>query len=67
VFVNKRRAKVVKSQRLTAPVDLRGMPAGKFTVRIVVTTADGRKLSHSRKYRTCATKRKRGAKRRHKL
>lgn len=65
VFVNGKRVKTVKQSRLTAPVDLRGLPKGRFAAKIVVTTSDGRKLSHTRKYRTCASKR--GGKRRHRL
>ena len=65
VFVNGKRVKVVAGSRLTAPVDLRGLPKGKFTAKIVVKASDGRKLSHTRKYRTCSSKR--GAKRRNKL
>jgi hypothetical protein len=66
VFVNGRRVKVVKGDRLTAPIDLRGLPKGRFVAKIVVTTSDGRTLSHSRRYRTCS-KRRRAGKRRHKL
>jgi hypothetical protein len=57
VFVNGKQAKVVKGARLTAPVDLRGLPKGSFTAKIVVTTDDGRTLSGKRKYKTCASKR----------
>jgi hypothetical protein len=65
VFVNGKRVKVVKGQRVTAPVDLRGLPAGRFAAKIVATTSDKRTLTHSRRYRTCAPKL--GGKRRHRL
>ncbi len=65
VFVNGKRVRLVKGERLTAPVDLRGLPAGRFSARIVVTTVDGRKLTAARKYRTCSPKR--GGKRRNRL
>jgi hypothetical protein len=65
VFVNGKRVKVVKQARLTAPVDLRGLPKGRFSVKIVVTTVDGRKVSATRRYRACAAKR--GGKRKHRL
>ena len=43
-----------RSRKHAATVDLRGLPKGKFTVRIVVTGTDGRVLRGSRTYRTCA-------------
>jgi len=54
VTVNGKRSKVLRSVRDTAVVDLRGLPKGRFKVRITVTLADGRKVSATRKYRTCA-------------
>ncbi len=60
VSVNGRRVKVVKGKRLTAPVDLRGLPAGRVVVRISLTLADGTRLTGKRTYRTCTPKRKRG-------
>ncbi|HET8951091.1 MAG TPA: hypothetical protein VFN44_11290, partial [Solirubrobacteraceae bacterium] len=64
VSVNGKRAKVVRGVRDTATVDLRGLPKGRFKVRITVTLADGRKVSSTRRYRTCAerpsTRKKKG-------
>jgi hypothetical protein len=54
VAVNGRRVAVRRGARLTAPVDLRGLPRGRFTVRISALTADGRAISGTRRYRTCA-------------
>ena len=54
VTVNGKRAKVVRGVRDTATVDLRGLPKGRFKVRITVTLANGRKVGATRKYRTCA-------------
>jgi hypothetical protein len=65
VFVNGKRVKLVRGRRLTAPVDLRGLPPGRFSAKIVVNTDDGRKLTGKRRYRTCAAKR--GGKRRHRI
>jgi hypothetical protein len=65
VYVNGKPAKVVKGSRLYAPVDLRGMPRGRFAVRIEAVTTDGRMLRHTRKYRTCEKPRK--ATRKHRL
>ncbi len=63
--VNGKRTKVMRGVRDTATVDLRGLPKGRFKVRITVTLADGRKVSSTRKYRTCAkrksTPKKKGA------
>jgi hypothetical protein len=58
VDVNRRRVRVVAGARLTAPVDLRGLPRGRYIVKIVATTASGRVLQGYRKYRTCARKRR---------
>lgn len=43
---------------LKVDVDLRGLPKGRFTVAIEVTTADGRTAKASRAYRTCTPKRR---------
>ncbi|MEA2360917.1 MAG: hypothetical protein QOD71_62, partial [Thermoleophilaceae bacterium] len=58
VFVNKKRVKVVRGSRLTAPVNLRGLPRGAFSVKIVLSAADGRSVSGTRRYHTCVSKRK---------
>ena len=58
VLVNGRRVKTVKGTRITAPVNLTGLPKGRFTVKITATTADGRKVTGTRRYRTCTPKRK---------
>lgn len=57
VKVNGKRVKIVKGRRLTAPVDLRSLPKGRFKVTIVVRLADGRRVQGTRTYRTCARKR----------
>ncbi|HEX6388929.1 MAG TPA: choice-of-anchor L domain-containing protein [Solirubrobacteraceae bacterium] len=57
VFVNGKRVKVVRGTRLTAPVDLRGLPKGRFTVKIVVLTTTGEVIQGIRRYRTCVKKR----------
>ena len=58
VKLNGKRFKTVKGKRLTAAVDLRGLPKGRFKVAIEIRTADGRKVTATRRYRTCAPKRK---------
>jgi hypothetical protein len=58
VYVGKKRVKVVTGARLTANVDLRGLPKGRITVKIVGTTRSGKKVTASRRYRTCVAKKK---------
>jgi hypothetical protein len=57
VRVNGKRVRVVRGRRLTAPVDLRGLPRGRFKVEIRVATLSGRRLRGTRRYRTCVPKR----------
>jgi hypothetical protein len=58
VHVNGKRVRVVVGRRLTAPVDLRNLPKGRYTVKIVATTASSRVIQGTRRYRTCVPKRK---------
>lgn len=58
VTVNGRRVAVRKGERLTAPVDLKGLPRGRYTVRIVAKTVLGRTIKGKRVYRTCTKKRR---------
>ncbi|HEV2812517.1 MAG TPA: TIM-barrel domain-containing protein [Solirubrobacteraceae bacterium] len=54
VYVNGRRVGTVRARgRVLARVDLRGLPRGRFTVRIVVRTNRGRTYVAKRRYRTC--------------
>ncbi len=56
VYVNGRRVNVLRGTRLTAGVDLRGLPRGRFAVKIVVLTVTGEVIQGTRRYRTCAKK-----------
>ena len=56
MFVNGKQARVSRGKRLTAPVDLRGLPKGRFAVRIISVTRTGKRLQGTRRYRTCAPK-----------
>lgn len=58
VFVNGKRVRLVRGKRLSAPVNLRGLPKGRFTVQVAVIATDGRKLTERRRYRTCTPKRR---------
>jgi Big-like domain-containing protein len=60
VFINGKKVKVVRSDRLRATVDLRGLPKGTITVRIRIVTSDGRQISGKRRYHTCATRKRKG-------
>jgi hypothetical protein len=53
VFVNGKRVKVLTGRRLGSRVDLRGLPVGRYIVRVVVTTTRGRRIVETRRYRTC--------------
>ena len=57
VTVNGKRVKTVKRSRITAPVNLVGLPKGRFTVSITATASDGRTVTGQRHYRTCTPKR----------
>ena len=48
-----------RSRMPSAPVNLRGLPRGRFTVTIKGRTRGGRTYVAHRHYRTCAAKRKR--------
>ncbi len=54
VYVDGRRVDVVKGARYRARVDLRGLPKGRYTVRIAVLTTSGRTIAGTRAYHTCS-------------
>ena len=63
VFLNGKKVrvltrKVFQKNRKVANINLRGLPRGKFKVRIVVLTSEGKTLRGTRTYRTCTKKRK---------
>ena len=53
VYVNGRRVRTLRGSRLRARVDLRGLPRGRFVVRVVGRTSSGRTVVRQRAYRTC--------------
>jgi hypothetical protein len=53
ITVNGKLVKTLHGKRITAPVDLRRLPRGGFTVRIRVRAADGRVFTGKRVYHTC--------------
>ena len=59
VFVNGKRVRVVRGgRRLRARVDLRGLPRGRFLVRVELATSRGKRVLETRAYRTCVGKRR---------
>ncbi len=60
VFVNGKQVRVLRGKRLRAKVVLKGLPKGRYVVKITVRTRKGKRLSGSRRYRTCAPKLKGG-------
>jgi hypothetical protein len=56
VYVNGKRAQVIKGKRLRSRVVLSGLPKGSYTVRIVTRTNRGRTSTEIRRYRTCVPK-----------
>jgi hypothetical protein len=57
VYIDGRRVRVVSGRLLRAPVDLRGLPAGRHVVKVVARTTTGRTLTRARRYRTCVRRR----------
>jgi hypothetical protein len=51
-----RRVLRVRGTRLARPVVIGRLPRGAYTVKVVVTLANGKKLTEHRRYRTCPTK-----------
>ena len=60
VIVNGKRVKVLRGKRLTSRVDLRGLPKGRFSVRIKLELANGKTISGVRRYYTCRPGRRSG-------
>lgn len=60
VRVNGKKVATRRGKRLTAPVNLKGLPSGKFTVEITAKLKNGKTKKGKRTYNTCAKKRKGG-------
>jgi len=52
VFVDGKLKKTVRNSR-RARIDLTGLPKGRYTVRVVITTTGGKRIVQTRRYRTC--------------
>ncbi len=57
VYVNRRRVDVRRGRRMSAPVNLRGLPKGLYTVKITVATITGQQFTGTRRYHACSPKR----------
>jgi len=53
VYVGGRRVKLLRGVRVTARIVLTRLPAGRFTVRALGMTTNGRRLTAIRRYRNC--------------
>ncbi len=56
VFVNNKKVRVVRAARLKAPVILRGLPKGRFSVKIILRLTNGKRVTGVRRYHTCVPK-----------
>jgi hypothetical protein len=58
VFLNRKQVGTVKSRngQFSAPINLRGLPAGTFAVKITVITTTGSIIAGTRTYHTCRRK-----------
>jgi hypothetical protein len=62
VAVNGKQVTVRRGTRLRSTVNLRNLPKGRFSVKIVLKLTNGRKVTGTRRYRTCTAKRHHGKK-----
>ena len=58
VLVNGHSVAIRKGARLRSTVDLRKLPKGRFTVKISLKLKNGKTISATRRYRTCAPKKR---------
>ncbi|WP_445148876.1 Vgb family protein [Baekduia sp. Peel2402] len=58
VTIGKGKAKTYTAKKLKVPVTLTGLPKGTFKVKLSVKLSDGKTLTETRTYKTCATKAK---------
>jgi hypothetical protein len=53
VELNGHKLSVTRGAKITAPINLRGLPKGAYTIRITVLTTTGKKITGTRTYHTC--------------
>ena len=59
VKIGTQKPTVFSGRRLKAPINLRGLRKGAYTVTVTLRTTDGRSASLKRAYRTCTIKKRR--------
>jgi hypothetical protein len=52
-LLNGKRIKIVKGKRISTKVDLRGLPRGRFTLRLTMVPSKGKTIHWTRHYVTC--------------
>ncbi|MCW2982707.1 MAG: hypothetical protein JWR63_277, partial [Conexibacter sp.] len=52
------KSKTYKGKDVKPKIDLRGLPKGKYSVKVSITLADGRTATLSKSYKTCAAKKR---------
>jgi hypothetical protein len=57
IRLNGKTKRRVNGRALSLPIDLRGLPKGRWTVEIITTDAKGKRVVGKRRYRTCVPKR----------
>jgi methionine-rich copper-binding protein CopC len=60
IKINHKRVRTIARKRIAAVVNLRSLPKGTFVLSITATSTDGRKVTGTRTYHTCAAKRRAG-------
>ncbi len=58
IKLNRKQVRSVTGKALGLPIDLRGLPKGRFTVEIITTDSAGRRVVGKRTYRTCAPRKR---------
>lgn len=57
VYVKGKHRKTLRHRRVTAPIVIRRLPRGTFTVKLVARTTHGRKLTAKKRFRNCQRRR----------
>lgn len=58
IKLNRKQVRTVTGKALGLPIDLRGLPKGRFTVEIITTDSTGKRIVGKRTYRTCTPKKR---------
>jgi hypothetical protein len=58
VFIGSKRKALRSGSAAVQTVSLRGLPKGRYTLKLLVTLKSGKQLVATRRYRTCATRKR---------